>query len=60
MGYRNCILFLAGFKADVTSKMEMGMEFGRFPTFSGSGQVEWKLETLELCPRLLYEALFPE
>jgi len=28
------------------------MEFDRFPFFSGiGGQVEWKSEALELCPR---------
>jgi len=28
------------------------MEFDRFPIFSGiGGQVEWKPESLELCPR---------
>lgn len=29
------------------------MEFDRFPIFSGiGGHVEWKSESLELCPRL--------
>ena len=48
----DCSYFVEG-KADLTLKMQMVMEFDRFPIFSGiGGQVEWKSEALELCPRL--------
>jgi hypothetical protein len=38
------------------------MEFDHFPIFLGmSGQVEWKSESLKLCPRpFLSEALCPK
>ena len=53
MDYEIELPMQAGFKADLTLKMEIAMEFDSFPFLSGiSWQVEWKSEALKLCPRL--------
>ena len=54
---KNRNLFLAGFKADLILKMEIGN--GAFRFFSGVAK--WKPESLKLCPRLFCnEGLFPK
>jgi hypothetical protein len=46
-------------KADLTSKMEIRMEFGRFPIFLGNGWASGMTsESLGLCPRLFVVKLF--
>ena len=55
----------AGFKADLTLKMEIGnarAELCRSKVILPSLTVstEWKSESLKLCPRLLERRAFPE